>query len=193
MADRDMSSGLVTETEKNTVTYYEILEIAVGAGYYISNAPFDISYDGNTYISMGGLISADSIEENIGFEIERLAVTIGGIDPLPGDTEPFIEKILTLDYVDRPLIITRVYYSQGSQVGGVQLYNGYINSAGVERALGEQGVVVRIESSNNWTDFARVNGRQTNDNSQQAVFSGDLGMEYCKEMQKQVEWKPVST
>ena len=193
MTDRNMNPTLVSETEKPVVTYYEVMDILVGAGYYITNAPFDISYGGNTYISMGGLIAADPVEENIGFEIEKLGITIGGIDPLPGDSDPFIKKILTLDYVDRPLIITRVYYSQGSQVGGVQLYNGYINSAGVERDLGDQGVVVRLESSNNWTDFGRVNGRETNDNSQQAVFSGDLGLEYCKEMQKQVEWKPVST
>ena len=190
MSDRNMNSTLVQETEKTVVTYYEIIEIAVGDGYYITNAPFDISYGGNTYISMGGLISADAVEENIGFEIEKLNVMIGGIDPMPGDTEPFIKRVLELNYVDRNLIITRVYYNQGSQVGGVQIYSGYINSAGIERALGDQGVAVRLETSNNWTDFARVNGRQTNDNSQQAVFPGDLGLEYCKEMQKQVEWKP---
>ena len=190
MTDRNMNSTLVQETEKTVVTYYEIIEIAVGDGYYITNAPFDISYGGNTYISMGGLISADAVEENIGFEIEKLNVMIGGIDPMPGDTEPFIKRVLELNYVDRNLIITRVYYNQGSQVGGVQIYSGYINSAGIERALGDQGVAVRLETSNNWTDFARVNGRQTNDNSQQAVFPGDLGLEYCKEMQKQVEWKP---
>ena len=190
MTNRDMNSTLVQETEKTVVTYYEIIEIAVGSGYYITNAPFDISYGGDTYISMGGLISADAVEENIGFEIEKLNVMIGGIDPMPGDSIPFIQKILELDYVDRNLIITRVYYNQGSQVGGVQIYSGYINSAGIERSLGDQGVAVKLETSNNWTDFARVNGRQTNDNSQQAVFPGDLGLEYCKEMQKQVEWKP---
>ena len=193
MTNRNMNPTLVAETEKSTVVYYEIVSIGVGAGYYLTNAPFNISYGGDNYISAGALLAIDSVEENTGFEIERLSLVIGGIDPLPGDGDPFIKKILTLDYVDRPVIITRIYYSGGNQVGGVQLYNGYINAAGVERDLGENGVIVRIETSNNWTDFSRTNGRETNDNSQQAGFSGDLGMEYAKEMQKQVEWKePVS-
>lgn len=193
MTDRNMSASLVTETEKHVVTYYELVKIGVGSGYYLTNAPFDINYGGNNYISAGSLISVDGVEENAGFEIERLNIVVGGIDPLPGDTDPFIKRILGLDFIDKDIIISRIYYNQGSAVGTVQLYNGYINSAGVERGLGEQGVIVKIESSNNWTDFARLNGRHTNDNSQQSVFPGDLGLEHAKQVQKQVEWKVPTT
>jgi len=189
MTDRNMSGALVTETEKYVVTYYELVKIGVGSGYYLTNSPFDISYDGNTYTSAGSLISVDGVEENAGFEIERLNIVIGGIDPLPGDTDPFIKRILELDFIDKDIIISRIYYNDNSVVGTVELYNGYINSAGVERGLGDQGVVVKIESSNNWTDFARINGRHTNDNSQKSVFPSDDGLEHSKEVQKQVEWK----
>lgn len=189
MTDRNMNPALVSETQQKSVVYYELVSIDVGDGYYLTNAPFDIPRGGNTYIAAGALLGIDSVEENVGFEISQLAVVVGGIEPLPGDTQPFIQKILELDYVDRNVVISRTYYSAGAEVGTVQLYNGYINAASVERSLGDQGVAVKIETSNNWTDFNRLNGRETNDNSQQAIFPGDLGMEFCKEMQKQVQWK----
>lgn len=184
-----MDGVLIQETQQNTVVYYELVSIDVENGYYLTNAPFNIEHGGNTYIAAGALLGIDTVEENVGFEISQLAVVIGGIDPLPGDTDPFIKKILTVDYVDRSVIISRIYYEFSTVKGVVQLYNGYINAASLERSFGDQGVAVKIETSNNWTDFNRLNGRETNDNSQQAVFPGDLGMEFCKEMQKQVQWK----
>lgn len=190
MTNRDMSPTLVTATEQAVVQYYELIEILVGDGYYLTNAQHDISYGGNTYIAAGALLGFDSVEENIGFEIEKLTINIGGIEPLPGDSEPFIKKILGLDYVDREVRIRRAYYNvKGDYVDQVLLYSGYISSANAASALGDQGAAVSIETSNNWTDFTRRNGRFTNLTSQQAHFPSDLGFEYAVQVQKQVEWK----
>jgi hypothetical protein len=189
--NRGMSSALTTTTKEATVQYYEIVHIDVNSGYYLTNAPWDIIYDGITYYAAGNMLELDGVEENVGFEIESLTINIGGIDPLPGDgTEPFIKKILSSDYVERNVTITRVYYDvDGGVVDGVVLYSGFINTASAASGLGPDGAAVSIQTSNNWTDFAKLSGRQTNDTSQQAVFPGDLGFEYAKEVQKQVEWK----
>jgi len=189
MTSRYMTPSLVTETEKAVVQYYELVAIRAGVGYYITNAPWDISYGGYTYISAGALLSIDSVQENIGFEIEKLSITIAGIDPLPGDSDPFIKTILAIDYVDKPVIIHRAYYNHDVYVNSVEVYNGYINKAGVTNGLGESGAAVRIETSNNWTDFSKISARYTNDTSQQNLFLDDLGFEYAVEVQKSVEWK----
>ena len=184
-----MNPSLINETQKPVVQYYELVAIQAGSGYYITNAPWNISYNGHNYISAGALMNIDSIQENIGFEIERLSITVGGIDPLPGDSDPFITTVLNIDYVDKPVTIHRAYYNSDIYVDSVEVYNGYINSAGVTNGLGDSGAVVRIETSNNWTDFSRISARYTNDTSQQNLFPGDLGFEYSVEVQKQVEWK----
>ena len=188
--NRGMSSALTTTTKEATVQYYEIVHIDVNSGYYLTNAPWDIIYDGIRYHAAGNMLELDGVEENVGFEIESLTINIGGIDPLPGDGDPFIKKILSSDYVERNVTITRVYYDvDGGVVDGVVLYSGFINTASAASGLGPDGAAVSIQTSNNWTDFAKLSGRQTNDTSQQAVFPGDLGFEYAKEVQKQVEWK----
>ena len=187
--NRGMSGALTTVTEHITVQYYELVYIDVNNGYYLTNAPFDIYYNAQTYDAAGNMLELDGVEENVGFEIESLTVNIGGIDPLPGDGDPFIKKILVSDYVDRSVVITRVYYQNGAIVDGVVLYSGFINAASAASGLGQDGAAVSLQTSNNWTDFSKLSSRQTNSASQQAAFPGDLGFEFAKEVQKQVEWK----
>lgn len=187
-----MSPTLTSTTEKAVVQYYELVKISVGVGYTITNAPWDIEYQGDTYIGAGALLNFDSVQENIGFEIEKLAINIGGINPIGADSQPFIQTILDLEYTDRPVSIVRAYYTVSDEyIDSVQIYNGFINSATASSGFGENGAAVRIETSNNWTDFSRKNGRFTNNTNQQSVFPGDLGFEYCTQVQKQIEWKPA--
>ena len=187
--NRGMSGALTATTKQVTVQYYELVHIDVNNGYYLTNAPWAIVYDGQTYEAAGNLLEIDGVEENVGFEIESLTVNIGGIDPLPGDGDPFIKKILVSDYVDRSVVITRVYYQDGAIVDGVVLYSGFINAASAASGLGQDGAAVSLQTSNNWTDFSKLSSRHTNSASQQAAFPGDLGFEFAKEVQKQVEWK----
>tara|TARA_R110000796_G_scaffold88460_2_gene190284 strand:+ start:1833 stop:2414 length:582 start_codon:yes stop_codon:yes gene_type:complete len=188
--NRGMSGALTTTTENITVQYYELVYIDVNNGYYLTNAPFDIVYDSQTYDAAGNMLELDGVEENVGFEIESLTVNIGGINPLPGDgSDPFIKKILVSDYVDRSVVITRVYYQDDAIVDGVVLYSGFINAASAASGLGQDGAAVSLQTSNNWTDFSKLSSRHTNSASQQSAFPGDLGFEFAKEVQKQVEWK----
>jgi len=187
--NRGMSGALTTTTENVTVQYYELVYIDVNNGYYLTNAPFDIVYDSQTYDAAGNMLELDGVEENVGFEIESLTVNIGGINPLPGDGDPFIKKILVSDYVDRSVVITRVYYQNDAIVDGVVLYSGFINAASAASGLGQDGAAVSLQTSNNWTDFSKLSSRHTNSASQQSAFPGDLGFEFAKEVQKQVEWK----
>jgi len=189
MTNRNMSAGLITETEKDMVQYYECVNINVGIGYNITNAPWDITHNGITYNAVGALLSFEAIEENSNFDIEQLNIVVGGIEPMPADNEPFIKVILSLDYVDRPVAITRVYFNMDSQVDGVLLYSGYINSVVALSGIGEDGASVNIQTSNNWSNFGKRTSRFTNDSSQQSTFPGDLGFEFSKQVQKQVEWK----
>ena len=72
--NRGMSSALTTTTKEATVQYYEIVHIDVNSGYYLTNAPWDIIYDGITYYAAGNMLELDGVEENVGFEIESLNV-----------------------------------------------------------------------------------------------------------------------
>jgi hypothetical protein len=188
MTNRNMSSGLIATTSKHTVQYYELVYIGVNGGYYITNAPFDIYYEGNMYLMAGALLSVDNIIEDIGFEIQKLSIGVSGLAYLNDDSLPFMQEILGVDYIDKDVTISRAYYTNDVYQGGLEVYKGFIDSAAVTDGIGNGGAV-SITTSSHWSNFARVTGRYTNLSSQQSYFPSDMGFEFSKEIQKSIEWK----
>ena len=182
---------------RQITAYYELIKIETSTPYYVTNAPFDISYDSNTYKSAGAALSFGAIETNIEFQIPRLSIQIGGIyDIANGDMEPpFIQTVQSLQYIDRPVTIYRGYYSQGLTVAlaTFEVFKGYIDSAVINyQPSGTTGVT--LETSSQWVRFSDINGRRTNTNSHRDKFSGapgniDTGLDNCKEVIKEIIWK----
>jgi len=188
MANRDMSSALISTTSQNIVQYYELIYLGVNNGYYLTNAPWNINFGGQTYLSAGALLQIDDITEDIGFQIQKLGITISGIAHLDDDALPFMQEILAVDYTDKPVTIYRAYYEHDVYVDSVQVYTGYIDSAAVSDGIGT-GAGVAISTSNHWANFSRMTGRHTNSASQQSYFPSDMGFEFSKQIQKLIEWK----
>lgn len=183
---------------RKTTAYYELIKIETSpTAYYITNAPFNVTYDSNTYISAGAALSFGAIESNIEFQIPKLNIQIGGIyDIVNGDMEPpFIQTVQSLDYVDRPVTIFRSYFDQGTSItsGTFEVFKGYIDSAVINyQPSGTTSVT--LESSSHWVRFSDINGRRTNTNSHRDKFSGtpgsiDTGLDNCKEVIKEIIWK----
>jgi hypothetical protein len=184
---------------RQTTAYYELVKIETSpTAYYITNAPFDVSYDSNTYKSAGAALSLGAIESNIEFQIPKLSIQIGGIyDIANGDMEPpFIQTVQSINYVDRPVTIYRSYYDQGNFIssGTFEVFKGYIDSAVINyQPSGTTSVT--LETSSQWVRFSDINGRRTNTNSHRDKFSSpspgniDTGLDNCKEVIKEIIWK----
>ena len=183
---------------RQTTAYYELVKIETSTPYYVTNAPFDITYNSNTYKSAGAALSLGAIETNIEFQIPKLSIQIGGIyDIANGDMEPpFIQTVQSLQYIDRPVTIYRAYYDQGTDItsGTFEVFKGYIDSAVINyQPSGTTSVT--LETSSQCVRFSDINGRRTNTNSQRDKFSSghvgnsDTGLDNCKEVIKEVIWK----
>lgn len=197
MANRDMDSTLLAETQKQAVTFYDLVKIKVPHGsengFHITNAPFDIvfSHDSvsETYGSFGQLLALDAFEENASFEIPDIKITVSGIEAHDNSDQNFATKIIGLDYIDRPVTIFRQFYdTEHNLVGTVEIFEGRIGDASI--VADSEQCLVTLTIASNWQDFDRENGRFTNENSQKKLFSGDEGMQFAREVQKEIEWKP---
>ena len=199
MADRGITNqALIDAIEATTVIYYECVEINltlndVDTTYLLTNAPRDVTIGSDTFKAFGQLLDISVIEENANFEIGTLNISLSGIDPYePNSGDAFLEVMLreTTEYIDREVVIQRAYFGTNSlYIDSIEVFRGYITGAAAQHdEAGES--TVGIEVANHWADFERVTGRKTNDNSQQFYFSGDLGLEYAVEVQKDIEWKP---
>lgn len=182
---------------RQATAYYELIKIETSTPYYVTNAPFNITHSGDTYVSAGAALSFGAIETNIEFQVPKLNIQIGGIyDIQNGDMDPpFIQTVQSLQYVDRPVTIFRAYYSQGQTVtsGTFEVFKGYIDSA-VINYQPSGTTAVTLETSSQWVRFSDINGRRTNTNSHRDKFSGapgniDTGLDNCKEVIKEIIWK----
>ena len=176
--------------DRDTTTYYELVKIETSTEYRLTNAPFDVTYDSETYTSMGALMAMDEIESNMSFEIPKIALTLNGLVEMNNDGEYFIETILGLQYTDRPVSIWRSYFDQGTQIGTIEVFKGFIEGASLNYDP-SGGCSVAIEVSSHWITFDKTNGRKTNKNSQKFYYSSDTGLDNCEEVQKEIIWKPV--
>ena len=183
------SQALFDAIHSKAVAYYETVSIDVGAGYYITNAPVDITVDNQLYRSFGQLISFDAVEENVDLEIAELTLSISAIAAYDNDNNSFAQTILASEYVDKTVQIKRVYFDMHNDVvGSVEIFKGRIDKGSIATDISGTSSV-EISVSSHWVDFSRANGRFTNSNSQQNLFSNDVGFDYAVEVQKEIEWK----
>lgn len=196
MANRSIvNPALLDAISRQVVTYYETVEITityagVDTTYYLTNGPRSFSYGGNTYNAFGQLMDFGNIEENAQFNIGTVEINISGIDPYEsGAGGNFLQQLLldSTQYLDRPVVIRRAYFENDVYIDNLEIFRGRISTAQAKRD--SESIAASIQVSSHWTDFERVTGRHTNSTSQQYWYAGDLGMDYAKEIQKEIEWR----
>ena len=69
------------------------------------------------------------------------------------------------------------------------MFKGRVDAPAIQDDPGVS-TTVSCTVSNHWVDYQRTNGMITNNNRQQALYSGDLGFEYASQAIKDIKWKP---
>jgi hypothetical protein len=189
MANRGVTGSLKTETEKQAVTYHTLVEILFDTPIRVTDAPRDITHDSNTYLAVGGILSFDEITENVSFEIPDVNITFSGLPFFDNSNRNLSTELQTADYTEKDVRILRHYSDlSGSTVGAFEVYKGRVQK--ISMAADMETATVVVETASHWGDFDRENGRFTNENSQKAIFSGDEGLQFARDIQKEIEWKP---
>ena len=183
--------SLSTAQSAEVVEYYEIVHIDAGDGYRITNAPWDITYNSNSYKSFGMLLNFDSVEENTEMEIANLNITISGIAPNASGNSALIDFVGE-NYANSTVQIDRVYYENHVQQGVVNVYKGYITGADLQQSA-DKISSVQINTASHWHDFNRRNAHRTNTNSHHtrdiSGITSDQGFAFSVEVQKEITWK----
>ena len=73
--------------------------------------------------------------------------------------------------------------------GTFQIYAGYIEGMSITDRQGDS--IINFAVANHWADFQRIEGRRTNDSSQQHFFDGDKAFEFTSQAGKKLYWGNV--
>jgi len=198
---------------KKTLQAYELIEIIIDVSdpdliFRLTNAPRDITYDGNLYYAVGAVLQFSEVEETQVFGITEVTVSLAGIplhdlrDTDTGEKRNLISEFLEYKYVDKPLRIYRAYMDNDTLITDsgtpavLQLFDGRIDNPAIEDTENDS-TVIALKASSHWVDFERRGGRRTNENEQRntrnyadtAFFNDDRIFEFAHDALKDIKWK----
>ncbi len=150
----------------------------------ITTAPFDITFQGNTYRGVGGLGSVSDVEDNANLEPVSIDLTISGLDP------SYLSLALDFQTHGRPATLWGVYFEPNSAtIAGEPffLFRGQIDTMRID-AGEDASITVSVTSELAGWNAGEV--RRWNDVDQQARFPGDHCFEFIATLPDKEVWWP---
>ena len=129
---RGLGSTITTELAKDRLRFADLLELHFDDSanqMFLTNGPIDIQVDtttssGKTFAANGDLLSFDTISETGQARVNQVNFTLSGA------SNTITNLFLNNDYVDRRIVIYRMFYNNESVIIGtpVMLFDGEMTS-----------------------------------------------------------------
>lgn len=186
--DSGTQANLIAALEKKVIQCYESVYLDVDGGIRITNAPMNITIDSNTFVSVGRFLGFSNVEEQRLFTTNEVTVTLAGIPAFDDSDENFVEQVLNHNYVDKDIEIYRTFFDHDTHIDSFLMFKGRIDSPVIQDDPADTTTVAATCSSH-WVNYERTNGMITNDDRQQALYTGDRAFQYSNQVIKDIEWK----
>ena len=184
---RGLHSDLVTELATKNINAVHLVNITLGSSnlaFTENSFPLTSSISGSstTYLSSGVLLDVSNVSESQGVQISRLNLTVTGVD------QTYIALVLNNNVIHDEVKIFRAFLNSS---GGIinnpfLLYHGFINSFQIVDNTSTATLKFDLESY--FANSMQVNGRITNNSTQQRFFSGDKGFEFADQIVRDLKW-----
>ena len=183
---RGLSSAVKTKLASGKFTMAHLVKLELNTTYKYTDYAVNIVDGSDTYVPNGFL-------HGIGAIAETATINIGSIDiAVSSATQTILSDVLTNGHLNRNVTIKRTILDTDDSVvtsGTFQIYAGYIEGMSITDRQGDS--IINFEVDNHWADFQRIEGRRTNDSSQQHFFDGDKAFEFTSQAGKKLYWGNV--
>jgi hypothetical protein len=179
---RSLNASVVTEIAKDSVKMCHLIYMGLSTAQYMTDAAFDIDYDGNTYQSSNYFMTMGSVDESSEVRVGSIGITLSGVG------QSFTSAFLSYPYVGKQVIVYRAFLNDSGAIIGepVVIYDGRID--GYDFNESEKDSTISVTVASHWSDFEKKAGRYTNSNSQELFFTGDKGFEFAAVSVKDLKW-----
>ena len=183
---RGLSSAVKTKLASGKFTMAHLVKLELNTTYKYTDYAVNIVDGSDTYVPNGFL-------HGIGAIAETASINIGSIDiAVSSATQTILSDVLTNGHLNRNVTIKRTILDTDDTVvtsGTFQIYAGYIEGMSITDRQGDS--IINFAVANHWADFQRIEGRRTNDSSQQHFFDGDKAFEFTSQAGKKLYWGNV--
>ncbi len=183
---RGLTSAVKTELATGNINPVLLIEIEFSTPVYLTNASFDItssvSGTSRTYASNGHLRGITGVSETNKPTKNSLALTLSGVD------QTYIALALSENIINKEVYVYRGFLDANQAIiaDPFLLYDGQIDTFSIQETETDSTVNIGIVS--HWADFDKVQGRKTNNTSQQRFFSTDVGMDFSSQTVQDIKW-----
>jgi hypothetical protein len=189
--DRGATSDFLAEVAKEANKPIHLVSVHfdddVTAGdqiVYMTDTVKDVTWGGNDYSAVGGLLTIAKISEEVDVVVSKIRMTLDGVG------SAWISNVLNKKYIDRQVKVYIGFLDDSNAViaDPVLIFDGRIDRPAITEDPDRGTATVQLTATNAWVDFTRVTGRHTNHEEQQLYFSGDKGFEFASEVAKDLPW-----
>jgi len=174
MANRAATAAVQAEWAKaanEPAHLYEVrLDAGDGGSVYMTDSYRQVLWNGNTYGALGHALAFSGLTESAELRIADATLQLSGID------QSWISIILSKQYVDRRLLIWKLFFDQATEalmVDPVAIHDGRMDEPTVNEDPANGKCTVTIKSRDQFADFERLSGRHTNPIDQNLWFPND--------------------
>jgi len=182
---RGLTAGAISASQANNVGVLVLVEMLLDSGAVrVCNAAQDFSWNGYTWQALGQLGRVQPVRESEGGQVTGLQFELSSIP------STLLASALTENYQGR---VVNVYIGFLALPQHQVITSPVIEWSGTLDVMtvqddGQTGSII-ITAENAMYDFARTVALNWSDSEQQAVYPGDLGMQFVPQMAlKQLIW-----
>jgi len=176
---RGLSSSITTELQNQNIKPIVLVEILFPTPQRITNHYKDITFNSNTYTASGHLLSITTKAENAEVDTSSFQIELSGAD------NTFIAIVLNNVVSNDNVNIDIAFLNSSDAIIDSFTYDkGFLDSFSIDT---NKGILV-LNCSSHFADFSRVQGRKTNNGSQQRFFTGDVGFEFSALTLDDLKW-----
>ena len=123
---RSLSASMVTAAQADEGEVFHLISLAFSGGtIYLTTAPHDITWNGDTYTAVGGHLGFEAVQETTDLTGQGVRLTLDGVD------QTVISPILAQNYIGRNATIYQGHIDSSGDiiVDPEEIFTGLLNSA----------------------------------------------------------------
>ena len=165
--------------------------MANGSTTRYTDAPYNISFNSNTYTAQGVFLGVSETEENADVQIVSATITLSALDT------SYVTAFATSAQINQLVTIRRAFinFSTNQLIGdsagenAITIFRGRISGYSVNNNVNTAEITLQVSSQ--FINFDKRSGRRTNQGNFQVEHPQDNSMEFSAVSLKDIRWGRV--
>ena len=165
--------------------------MANGSTTRYTDAPYNISFNSNTYTAQGVFLGVSETEENADVQIVSATITLSALDT------SYVTAFATSAQINQLVTIRRAFinFTTNQLIGdsagenAITIFRGRISGYSVNNNVNTAEITIQVSSQ--FINFDKRSGRRTNQGNFQVEHPQDNSMEFSAVSLKDIRWGRV--